>query len=175
VSKAEAENLIAFGRYWNANVWMRNDGEEARKQIINRLNGSHLGELGIRVGRGWRDYDPVVRKKNTLHTYAALVEWAVRQKDGGVIAANAFQEWYATDNTPLGTLPDHLQALAVITHFAEVGRGYIHAVEVDLYEWIATIAQAPDAATAQSRWRSYKDSFTPSLKYDENLRRDWNG
>jgi hypothetical protein len=46
---------------------------------------------------------------------------------------------------------------------------------VDLYEWIGTIANAPDAATARAYWRTYKDSFPPSLKYDEDAATEFTG
>jgi hypothetical protein len=137
------------------------------------MNSSYLIDLGIKVGRGWQAYDAVVKKYNKAHTYADMVHWAVSQTDGGISAAQRFQDWYTTDNITLGDLEPHLQALAVITHFAEVARGYSYAVEGNLYEWIAAIAKASNAAEAKEGWSSYKNSFHPSLKYGEDKNKDY--
>jgi hypothetical protein len=173
MSKQEAAVLIECGRYWLSNVWIKGDAQE-RDNLVNKMNND-LSGLNIRVGRGWRATDPIVKVDNKAHTYEALATWATSQADGGVAAARLFQQWCTSDTVGLVHLPSHLRALAVITHFAEVGRGYSNAVAVDLHDWIGSIASAPDAGTARARWRSYKDAFAPSLKYDEDAKQEYSG
>jgi hypothetical protein len=43
-----------------------------------------------------------------------------------------------------------------------------HSLRRGRRNWIDGIANAPDAATARGRWQSHKDSYTPSLKYDDD-------
>ena len=168
MSTEEAKTLINFGREWLSHVFIRAD-IAARDRIIATVNSSGiLKDLNIKVGRGWQKTDPIVKIDNKAHTYEALVKWAVNQDDGGVDVAKQFRKWYSTDDKLLSELVAHLKALAVITHFAEVGRGY--ADQEGLYAWIDTIAEASDAATAKSRWNTYRDSYRPSLKYDQDLR-----
>jgi hypothetical protein len=173
MSKHEADALMQIGKLWFAQVWIKNDGT-ARTNIINGLNQQFIqGNLPIRVNRGWKDYDPVVKVNGKAHTYAALAVWATSQNDGGVGAAQLFQQWYSGNNVTLSNLPAHLQALAVITHFAEVGRGYSSSLELSLYAWIDDIAQANTKNDAIGLWYTYKDRFAPSLKYDEDVKTEW--
>lgn len=102
------------------------------------------------------------------------MKWATGQQDGGVAVAQQFVNWASDNTTTLANLPDHLKALAVITHFAEIGRGYKHAVGANLYPWILEISQATNAQTARDLWNGYRDRFPPSLKYDEDIKQEAN-
>lgn len=123
MSQAEAEVLIQWGRLWCGHMWI-GDNAQKRDELIQAINGQ-LNSIGFSIGRGWQNYDPVVRKATGRPTsYAQLVAWANRQPDGGRAAAQLFLNWATDDTTELFHLPLELQDMAIITHFAEVGRGY---------------------------------------------------
>ena len=46
--------------------------------------------------------------------------------------AQTFLDWATSDSLLLAALPVQLQDLAIITHLAEVGRGYSDALELYL-------------------------------------------
>lgn len=171
MSTEEATALINDGRNWCAEVWMKNN-TVYRDTMILKMNEA-LNSLNIKVGRGWQQYDPIVKVNNKPHTYAALITWAIQQPDGGIEVAKQFQKWYSTSTVKLSELPDHLKALAVITHFAEVGRGYAISIDLKLYTWIDSIVNAASKEEAKSLWLAYNSKFPPSLKYDQDLKTEW--
>lgn len=173
MSTEEATALIQDGRNWCAEVWMKNN-TVYRDNMILKMNEA-LNPLNIKVGRGWQQYDPVVKVNNKPHTYAALVTWAIQQPDGGIAVAKQFQDWYSTTDVKLSALPDHLKALAVITHFAEVGRAYASSLDNYLYPWIDSIVKAAGKEQAKTLWLAYNSRFPPSLKYDQDLKNEWVG
>lgn len=173
MSKAEADALVTLGKHWFAHVWLKNDATE-RNRIILHMNHDFLRmNLTLRVYKGWQPYDPVVKVGGKAHTYAGLVTWAASQQDGGVEVAKEFREWYGGAQLELKDLPPHLQAFAVITHFAEVARGYKAALKDFLYDWIDDIAAAKSRQDAIGLWHTYRDRFPPSMKYDEDAKKDW--
>ena len=64
----------------------------------------------------------------------------------------------------LFTLPPELQALAAITAFAEVGRGYLRA-EHDLQHWMTTVAGEANRDDACTEGQALNQYYTPSLTY----------
>lgn len=165
MSKAEAAVFIQWGRLWSAHVWI-NDDAQKRDELISVIN-RQLNSLGFQIGRGWQNYDPVVRKATGRPTsYAQLVAWAARQPDGGRAAAQMFFNWATDDTTGLLHMPTELQDMAIITHFAEVGRGYVSSLELQLYPLMA------DIAAGRKTWGNIND-FSPSLKYAEDGKMDW--
>ena len=172
MSTEEAQGLIREGKFWLGHVWIRQDYGE-RDNIIQRLNGTfERVELPIRISRGWQHYDPVVRVNGRPHTYAALVLEMTSSEDGGVGGALTFREWYSGNLVTLHDLEPDLLALAVITHFAEVGRGYESALG-QLYNWIDDICAAGNKQAAIGLWNTYLNRFPPALKYDQDIKKEW--
>ncbi|NQD95796.1 hypothetical protein HP532_24365, partial [Pseudomonas sp. CrR25] len=121
------------------------------------------------LGRGWMNYDPVIRRRGGRpSSYAQIAAWAARQQDAGRGAASQFLEWACGDSVGLLHLPTELQDLAIITHLAEVGRGYQSALDNSLYPLMKAIAEGTRS------WSDYRE-YAPSLKYAEDGKLEWNG
>lgn len=173
MSRVEADELIVVGRIWFAQVKLGGNAH-ARDGIIQNCNGIFASvQLPIRLSRGWQPDDPVIRVGGRSHRYADVVAWASAQQDGGMQAARTFRDWYEGDNVTLSALPPHLQALAAITHIAEVGRGYWFALETELKPWIDDIADAASAQDARAAWACYATAFPPSLTYAQDAATDY--
>jgi hypothetical protein len=125
-----------------------------------------------RTGRSLKavyEHDPVIRRGGGAPTsYAQVASWASSQPDSGRQAAQLFLAWATGDEVGLLHLPTELQHLAIITHLAEVGRGYASALDGQLYP----LLQAIVAGT--KTWGDYRD-FSPALKAAEDSKMDWTG
>ncbi|MBT2340961.1 MULTISPECIES: hypothetical protein [Pseudomonas] len=173
MSKAEADVLITYGRFWLAKAGIANNAVE-RDAIILHVNGQfNASNLPIRLGRGWQPHDPVIRTNNRCHRYNDVATWAAGHHDGGVAAAQLFRDWYTDDDTTLANLPDELKALAVITHLAEVGRGYVSALASHLSPWIDDICNAANPVAARALWQDFINRFPPSLTYARDVGLDY--
>lgn len=160
----EADSLITWGRHWHSHVWIRGDATE-RDRLITHVNND-LNAIGFRLGRGWQNYDPVIRRAGRPSSYLQLATWASALPDHGVAMAQLFLDWATGTAVTLAHLPIQLQDLAIITHLAEVGRGYSSSIELELYPWLRAIV------AGHRTWGHYRD-FTPSLKFAEDSVRDW--
>ena len=166
MSSAEADVLEQWGRQWCACMWIRGD-ERARDDLIAQVNGQ-LNNLGFRLGRGWQNYDPVIRRSGGHpSSYANIAQWAHSHQDSGQAVAQRFIDWAEGDQVMLANLPIELQDLAIITHLAEVGRGYSSSLQLHLYPWLRKVANS------QGRWWDYRDEYPPSLKYAEDAAMEW--
>jgi hypothetical protein len=108
----------------------------------------------------------VIRRNNVASSYAQIAAWAGTQNNGGRGAAQKVLNWAWTDDVRMEDLEPQLQDFVMITHLAEVGRGYHGALEAELYPLLEAIVSGTKA------WADYKD-FSPSLKYDEDLKTEW--
>jgi hypothetical protein len=162
-TKAEALGYVAEGAQWHADVWL-GGGDSA--PLVAKLNGE-LNQYEISFRRGFQKYDPVVVTGAPL-TYQKIVDQAKGQADGGVAYARQFRDWYSGD-TALNALPTPLRALALITHWAEVARGYKTAL-ADLYIWIEEIADATSKEEARGLWGQFNARYRPSLMYKDDIR-----
>jgi hypothetical protein len=165
MSVHEAGLLVAWGKHWFGHVWVRNDTTE-RDNLITLVN-NNLNAIGFRLGRGWQNYDPVIRRVGRPSSYLQLATWAQSRPNHGVAEAQLFLDWARGNNLTLYDLPIQLQDLAIITHLAEVARGYHSSLESELYPWLEGIV------AGQKTWGHYND-FSPSLKYREDSLQDWN-
>lgn len=139
-------------------MWHWGD-EQKRDELIAHVN-NQLNVVGFQMGRGWMNYDPVIRRvRGKPSSYAEIVSWASRHADSGRQAAQLFLNW-ATD------LPAELQDLAIITHLAEVGRGYQISLENELYPLVRSIA------SGSKSWSDYHE-YSPSLNFAEDSRSDY--
>jgi hypothetical protein len=155
----QAQVLIECGRYWHSNVWVKND-QEARDNLIAEMNKT-LEKVGIKVGKGWQDYDPVVRLKGKPHTYGAIVQWACKNNPRQV--AKQFIDWYAGSGQ-FADLPPMLQDFAVITHWAETARGYEISIDTELYPLMKQVASAQSDDEAAELWNRMLIDFAPAPK-----------
>lgn len=166
MSEEEAVTLVQWGKAWFGYVWVGND-TDTRDLIITRFNEQRMvSDAGYYIKRGWQNYDPVVAGGKT-YRYSEIAEWAAGQKDGGKESAALFLDWM-NGTTILSDLPAPLAALALITHFAEVGRGYSSALG-DLEKWIKTLSKASDKGACAKGWRDYRSYYPPALTYKEDV------
>lgn len=169
-TKDEAATMADEGVEWRSKVWVQGDND-ARDALIAKMNGLLAGfGMTATVKRGWKPYDPIVITGAAM-TYANIVKAAQGQPDGGKAYAMQLRDWYA-GNTALAALPRPMYALAIITHWAEVARGYQFAL-TSLYAWIGEIADAGDASQAKALWGDYQSRYPPSLKYAEDAKMEW--
>ena len=171
-TREEAVTLVNGGREWNAKVWTQWDLATAQALLLRQMN-AFLAKLGLTatVEHGFFKHnkqDPLVRTGQHW-PYSKIVKLAKQEGDGGVQFAWDFREWCA-GTKKLAELTPAMRALALITHWAEVGRGYYNSL-YDLYAWIDDITAAPDRATARSLWDDVNVRYPPSLGYkvDEKL------
>jgi hypothetical protein len=165
MSRAEAAVLVQWGKLWLAHMWISGN-ESKRDELIKHINDG-LNVINFKIGRGWQNYDPVIRRAGSRpSTYAQIASWASRQTDSGRPVAQTFLSWASDDATGLQNLPTELQDLAIITHLAEVARGYESALDGQLYPLLQAIV------TGNKTWGDYRD-FAPSLKYAEDTKMDW--
>lgn len=170
MSKEEAKALIAWGKAWWGSVWVGDDAK-SRDLIIKHANDQLLPlKVGFYIKRGWQSYDPVVAGGKT-YRYSEIAEWAAGQDDGGKSAAAMFLKWMKK-STKLTALPKQLAALALITHFAEVGRGYESALDL-LEDWMKEIASGANAKTCAQIWRAYTSYYPPALTYKQDSGMDF--
>lgn len=171
-TRAEAGALRQLGMLWHQAVWIgQNDASRAtsRTHLLAHMNSQLSGVATF--SRGWMPYDPVVRTGRAA-PYSAIVEAAAGQPDGGVAWATQFRNWMTGDAVGLLHLPADLRALALITHWAEVGRGYGGDLG-RLVDWMDQIIAAPNAAAAAALWRAVTTHFPAALTYREDTRRDY--
>lgn len=167
MSAEEAETLVQWGKAWFGYVWVGNDAD-TRDLIITRFNEQRMvTDAGYYIKRGWQSYDPVVAGGKT-YRYSEIAEWAAGQDDGGKAAATLFLGWMNGATTVLSDLPSPLAALALITHFAEVGRGYSSALS-DLEKWIKALSKESSKTTCAKGWRDYRSYYPPALTYKEDV------
>ncbi len=168
MSKREAGMLTDWGRYWWVHVWSGTDAEKrkaARDELIKHVNGQ-LNDIGFKLGRGWQDYDPVIRAKGRRpQSYMAIADWAWRLPDHGRDAANQFYNWATGDTILLTDLPHQLMDLAIITHLAESARGYHLSNDNGLYPLMK------EMANGTKKWSDIKE-YSPALTYKEDMV-DW--
>jgi hypothetical protein len=139
MSKAEAAVLVQWGKLWFGHMWIISD-EAKRDELVQHVNAG-LNSVGFKIGRGWQNYDPVIRRiGGKPSSYAQIAAWAARQPNAGREVAQLFLNWATDDATGLQNLPTELQDLAIITHLAEVGRGYYSSLSDQLYPLLQAIS-----------------------------------
>ncbi|MEV7510156.1 hypothetical protein ACIPRL_11175 [Streptomyces sp. NPDC090085] len=169
---ASANQLAFLGRLWHAYVWLETDSttaSDARSRICEAVNGQ-LATAKIKITRGFQAYDPVVRRGRPKR-YVALAQTLSSPTDGGQGQAAAVIEWIKGDRT-LSTLDEAAQEFVVITHFAELGRGYSSELQA-LYKRLAEIAGTGSAVKSRALWGNLATKWSPVLTYKEDTATDW--
>ncbi|MFI8450083.1 hypothetical protein [Streptomyces erythrochromogenes] len=167
-----ANQLAFLGRLWHAYVWLEADtttATSARSRICDAINGQ-LTNAKIKITRGFQAYDPVVRRGRPKR-YIALAETLSSPTDGGHGQAAAVIEWIKGNRT-LSTLDEAAQEFVVITHFAELGRGYSSELDA-LYKRLAEIAGTGSAVKSRALWGDLATKWSPVLTYKEDTGTDW--
>lgn len=166
-----AQQMVKYGHIWRAFVGLAKDSGNAgdRKLIIDALN-VQLDGAGLKVNRGFQAYDPTVRGSGRPKKYIALAETMGGNADGGAGEATAILRWM-TGAAGIGTLSDAAKDFAVITHFAEVGRGYTGAPR-ELADLLRSIAGAKPAA-AKQQWAALATTWTPATTYAQDVKSDF--
>jgi hypothetical protein len=82
MSRGEAAVLIQWGKLWFGHMWVGDNGAR-RDELIAHVN-AQLNGLGFRLGRGWMNYDPVIRRAGGRpSSYAQIASWALAQPNSG--------------------------------------------------------------------------------------------
>lgn len=161
-----ALQLQAFGRIWRVYIGLAPDsGGPHRQQVIDAVNAV-LDTLGLRVGRGWQAYDPVVRSGRPS-TYATLCEKFATQADGGRQDAESLYRW-ALGEIDAAQLSPNARDLGVVVMFAEVGRGFSGSLP-ELFNHWGSIIKATSPGVAAQLWRMVPKSWIPATTYRDDV------
>lgn len=126
--------------------------------------GAHLGAHGFTVTGGTQPYDPVVRRNNGRPTsYDGFYDHITANGHDSRTEAAQLNQW-ANGQLPFAQLPPHVQDIAVITHFAENGRGYHSAVN-EFDNRVGQIAGMNSPAEANAAWHDLIHSSAPPRFY----------
>ncbi|MEU7427531.1 hypothetical protein [Streptomyces sp. NPDC040750] len=172
LKSGSANQLAYLGRLWHAYVWLEPDtaaATGARTRIADAINGQ-LATAKIKITRGFQAYDPVVRRGRPKR-YVALAATLAAGTDGGAGQATAIIEWIK-GTRELSALSEPAQEFAVITHFAELGRGYSSQLDA-LYKRLVGIAGAGSAVEAAASWADLATKWSPVLTYKEDSGTDY--
>lgn len=112
------QKLISIGKIWLAKVRLQDEDPSGVSEQFTEL----VGELNVKLGRGWQKYDPVIRRGRP-QSYEQLF----RELDQNAQAnANAFIAYYQ-QGIPEDTDLSPVIILILIACVCEVGRGYGNA------------------------------------------------
>jgi hypothetical protein len=170
--KGSTTQIQGYGKLWFKYVWadISSGTTTGDRDVVSASISGMLGEHGMRVSRGWQQYDPTVRAGRPKK-YVTLCASLAGESDGGVASAKALVKWME-GTTDLSTLTGPAQEIAVITHFAEVGRGYISTLP-EMYQMVQAIAGAGSKAAAVSAWNDFPNHYAPALTYAQDSARDY--
>jgi hypothetical protein len=147
----------------------------AGKALRERIN-AFLKDLGMNVVVLGNAYEPLVRYGTRMYTYDDMIGWAKQQSDGGIQAAQDFLDWKNGSKT-LKDLPEVLRTLVVITHFAEVARGYSADLEklTTHMEKIANVQGNNKASRndAKRLWGELAHAYSPALKAEADRAKEF--
>jgi hypothetical protein len=125
------------------------------------ITATHLGNV----------YEPMVRMGNCFSTYTGIIKWATGTADCGKQAARQMLDWM-DGKTTLQNVPRSLRMLAVITHYAEVGRGYSSSI-AGLKERMQQIRDCTTKKGREELWKTLSDAYPPVLKWTEDAEEDY--
>lgn len=156
--EVRSENLMGTGYQWFGEVQLAEHPD--RGGTIERFDAL---KTEFTLGRGWQPRDPVIRPSSGKpRSYNDLVAIFERNPIGYA------QEFlgFLNNESSLAELSREVQEFAVITHVAEVGRGYGKTSLKKLGVFMEKII------AGTSRWSDIKKEYFPSLTYKEDAR-DW--
>ena len=168
--KPSAANLRLIGLAWWANVQVTTTGAfpNLRKTLLvdpvvkAKIDALLMQVCGFRVYTVWQKNDPFVRPDGGRgKSYATLIAAAFAEADDGVAWAAQVIDWM-DGKLDFYALPEPMRDLAVITHVAELGRGYGEMSLIALYNFLV------DVTNGDRSWRSLKECYKPALTYAED-------
>ena len=155
--KPTAVNLKMIGNSWQ--LMMKNEGggklsvsEEAKKIIAKAL----LEVCGFKVYTVWQKNDPFVVKAGSRGlAYKTIMHAAIKDD------AKQFGNWM-DGSCDFDSLSHAMQNLAVITHVAEVGRGYGQSELNKLRKLMTDIVAGDDS------WANFKERYNAAYTAKED-------
>jgi hypothetical protein len=136
----------------------RNPDEQERQSYEKQIK-EEIARAGITVkGPPFLKGEPLVYISGKAYKYSDIATWAAGQ-------ANAAQQLlgWKTGNVTLQTLDARLQALAWITHFAEVARGFLDAPG-GLESWLQ------DIVAGNAAWSDFLEYIPAAATYAQDTR-----
>jgi hypothetical protein len=180
---SEPEAFELLGKIWFKRIKLNPDGEtnerfreDFSKPFCEKISAI-LKPLNIRIHVPFKD-DPIVYVGNKGYKYTELTDEAKSARDGGEKAAREMMAWINEEKV-LTQLSPTLQALAVITHFAETSRGFNSGFQnTSLEYFMEGIISAAESKTtpkekaeaAQAGWDNFLHQYTPASNYGTDLR-----
>ncbi|WP_239395202.1 hypothetical protein, partial [Frankia sp. CiP3] len=164
-----AEQMAYFGVLWRQYVFLqRGDGGVRRGVLVEAIDGAlRAAGTTLQVGLSFWPAQPVVRRGRRLQTYRFLVGrfGADARRSRG--EAERLVRWRRGE-LPLRELSGYAQDFAVITHFAEVARGYARDDMDELQERLEEISGAESAQVAAGLWGDVAYDWVPAIRlYDD--------
>jgi hypothetical protein len=174
-----AQGLSNSGLAYNQQIWQTQDyanqqhrpTKDERQDTYNQINqfmangpGPALAQHGFTVSGGNAPHDPVVKHNGqNPTTYNAFVGQITAPGHDSRVEAQQLSQW-ANGQLPFGQLPSHVQDIAVITHFAEPGRGYYSATQNIFDPRMTQIANMGSTQEANQAWHDLVHNNGP-LEY----------
>lgn len=153
----EAANIESIGRAWLGYVY-RNPNQQERQQFEQQIK-DEIAKAGVTVkGPPFLKGEPLVYISGKAYKYTDIASWAAGQPN----AAQQLLAW-KTGAVQLQTLDARLQALAWITHFAEVARGFLDAPG-GLQSWLQ------DIVAGNAAWGDFLAYIPAAATYAQDTR-----
>ncbi|QBE64926.1 hypothetical protein [Pseudoduganella lutea] len=160
--KATHENLFNIGLQWKDNMCREGNRlfltDEKKKEIDKAL----MEICGYTVYTVFHKNDPFVKVHGGKGVpYTTIMATAGAKTDKGASEANDYLLWI-TNQKKFVDLSLNMQNLAVITHVAEVGRGYTIDALKNLVYFLNKVGQGKD------KWSNLKNTYHAALTYKED-------
>lgn len=160
--KATSQNLVALGRQWGTAMVKVDQKLLLSAESKAAINKSLMEICGFTVYTVWQANDPFVRAVGKRgQAYRTLMQACESMPDKGREEARTFVLWHSGE-AKFDSLSQNMRDLAVITHVAEVGRGYTIAALRELILFLV------DVANGQASWKSLKDRYPAALTAAED-------
>src|SRR5262249_24346423 len=160
-----AAQLTYFGVLWRQYIWLALGTGGAKWDVLVGAIDAALEKAGgttLHVGVDSRPAQPMVLRGRWMRSYRAMVRYFSRFPERSRLEASDVLRWRRGE-LPLRKLSKIAQDFAVITHFAEVGRGYGPA-ELDELEWrLEQISGSGDHDEASQLWQSLARDWVPAM------------
>jgi hypothetical protein len=160
--KATSQNLFALGRQWGTAMVRVGNKLTLSPQDKAAIDKSLMEICGFTVYTVWQANDPFIRAVGKRgKAYKTIMQTCASKSDGGADEARSFVLWHAGQAT-FDSLSESMRDLAVITHVAEVGRGYTIQALRDLILFLAEVANG------EATWSNLKNRYPAALTAKED-------
>lgn len=160
--KATSQNLFQLGKLWGLAMVRVGNKLTLSAEKKGEINKSLVEICGFTVYTVWQANDPFVRAVDKRgKAYTTIMQACASKPDKGADEARAFVLWHA-GQASFESLSESMRDLAVITHVAEVGRGYTIQALKELMEYLV------EAANGQESWHHLKLRYPAALTAKED-------